>query len=262
MKRVAIVILNWNGASFLKRFLPGVISDASHLARIVVADNASTDDSVELLARDFPQVEIIRLERNFGFTGGYNRALAQLDADYFLLLNSDVETSSGWLEPLIDWMDKHPETAACQPKIRSYEHRNLFEHAGACGGFIDRLGYPFCRGRIMHSLEADTGQYDSPLPVFWATGACMMIRGALYKQAGGFDERFFAHMEEIDLCWRLIKQGHNIMVIPQSTVFHVGGGTLPKNNPRKTFYNFSHNLLMLTKNRCWQMLLWGFPDRV
>lgn len=262
MKRVAIVILNWNGASFLERFLPGVISDSSHLARIIVADNASTDGSVELLGSNFPQVEILRLDRNFGFTGGYNRALAQLDVEYFLLLNSDVETSSGWLEPLLDWMDNHPETAACQPKIRSYEHRELFEHAGACGGFIDKFGYPFCRGRIMQSLEVDNGQYDSPLPVFWATGACMMVRSSLFKKAGGFDERFFAHMEEIDLCWRLMKYGHNIMAIPQSTVYHVGGGTLPKKNPRKTFYNFRNNLLMLTKNLSWPILLWMIPIRL
>lgn len=262
MKRVAIVILNWNGASFLKRFLPGVIADSSHLARIIVADNASTDNSVALLISDFPQVEIIKLDRNFGFTGGYNRALAQVDADYFLLLNSDVETSTGWLEPLLNWMDTHPETAACQPKIRSYEHRDLFEHAGACGGFIDTFGYPFCRGRIMNSLEVDKGQYDSIMPVFWATGACMIIRANLFKNEGGFDERFFAHMEEIDLCWRLRKKGHNIVVIPQSTVYHVGGGTLPKKNPRKTFYNFRNNLLMLTKNLSWPILLWIIPIRL
>ena len=248
MHQIAIVILNWNGRHFLEKFLPGVAQHSRDLARIVVADNASTDDSLAYLKANFPEVDIIRLDQNYGFTGGYNRALQQVQEPYYVLLNSDVEVSEGWLNPLMQFMEKHPEVAACQPKIRSYNDRHLLEHAGAAGGFIDYLGYPFCRGRIYNHLEEDKGQYDQAVPVFWATGACLFIRRDDFRNENGFDEQFFAHMEEIDLCWRLQQSGKQIWVIPQSTVYHVGGGTLPKNNPRKTFFNFRNNLMMLFKN--------------
>lgn len=247
-KRVAVVILNWNGRRFLEQFLSGVEAASGPTARIVVADNASTDDSLEYLQQHHPGVEIIAMKENTGFTGGYNQALNQLDDEYFVLLNSDIEVTEGWLEPLIRFMDEHPEAGACQPKILDFNKRSHFEYAGASGGFIDRLGYPFCRGRIFQSIEEDKGQYDEAIPVFWATGACMLVRSKVYKELGGLDERFFAHMEEIDLCWRMRRAGHSIFVVPSSTIFHVGGGTLPKHNPRKTFLNFRNNLLLLHKN--------------
>ena len=261
-KRIAIVILNWNGQEFLRRFLPGVNAHSAELARIIVADNSSGDNSIAILKSEFPEVETIVLDQNYGFTGGYNRALDQVASEYYLLLNSDVEVTEGWLAPLLRWMDAHPESAACQPKIRSYHDRHLLEHAGAAGGYIDALGYPFCRGRILNTLEEDTGQYEDPRPVFWATGACMLIRSADFKNQGGFDERFFAHMEEIDLCWRLQRAGRKIHVVPQSMVYHVGGGTLPKKSPRKTFFNFRNNLLMLAKNEPLSTLLWLIPLRL
>lgn len=262
VKRIAIVILNWNGQEFLRRFLPGVIAHSTELARIIVADNASSDNSIAILNNEFPEVETIVLDQNYGFTGGYNRALDQVASEYYLLLNSDVEVTEGWLSPMLGWMDTHPESAACQPKIRSYHDRHLLEHAGAAGGYIDALGYPFCRGRILNTLEEDTGQYEDTRPVFWATGACMLIRSADFKNQGGFDERFFAHMEEIDLCWRLQRANRMIHVVPQSTVYHVGGGTLPKKSPRKTFFNFRNNLLMLSKNLPLSTLLWLIPIRL
>lgn len=233
----------------LRRFLPSVIagSEGAGVA-VMVADNASTDSSVAMLREEFPSVRLILLDRNYGYAGGYNRALAQVDAEYAVLLNSDVEVSPGWLLPLIAFMDSRPETAACQPKIRSWHERERFEHAGACGGYIDKYGYPFCRGRVLDETETDRGQYDSPAPVFWASGAALFIRPAAYRDAGGLDERFFAHMEEIDLCWRLRARGFAIACVPQSIVYHVGGGTLKKETPRKTLLNFRNNLLMLYKN--------------
>lgn len=249
MKKLAIVILNWNGAQMLRTFLPSVIEhSALDGVEVCVADNASTDDSLEVMHRLFPGVRLVLLEQNYGFAEGYNRALAQTDAEYCLLLNSDVEVTSGWLAPMLDYMDAHPEVAACQPKIRSYHRREEFEHAGACGGFIDGYGYPFCRGRMMDTVEKDEGQYDSIIPVFWATGAALLIRTADYREVGGLDAKFFAHMEEIDLCWRLRSRGRGIVCIPQSVVYHVGGATLNKANPRKTYLNFRNNLLMLYKN--------------
>ncbi|MBU0488021.1 MAG: glycosyltransferase family 2 protein [Bacteroidetes bacterium] len=245
---VAVVILNWNGRKFLESFLPGVIEFSSSEAKIVVADNASTDDSVEYLTSHFPQVEIIRNNQNYGFTTGYNKALAQVDADYYLLLNSDIEVTAGWLTPLIALMESDQKIAACQPVIRAYNQKEYFEYAGAAGGYIDRYGYPFCRGRIFSSLEKDNGQYQTTTEVFWATGACMMVRASLYRSMGGLDDDFFAHMEEIDFCWRLKNAGYKIFVCHESVVFHVGGGTLPKNNPRKTFLNFRNNLYLLVKN--------------
>lgn len=247
----AIVILNWNGASMLRRFLSSVLSHTpSELATVIVADNGSTDDSLAVLATDFPTVEVIRLERNYGFAEGYNQALKRVGEDYayYLLLNSDVETPENWLQPLLEYMDAHPDVAACQPKLRAEHTRTHFEYAGAAGGYIDTLGYPFCRGRIFDIVEEDCGQYDSVADVFWATGAALLIRSKTFWEVGSLDGRFFAHQEEIDLCWRLRSRGYRIVCVPQSVVYHVGGGTLPKENPRKTFLNFRNNLLLLYKN--------------
>lgn len=248
MERVAIVILNWNGAKMLTRFLPNVLDYSRKDATVYVADNASTDNSVELLKQHFPEVRLILLDKNWGFAEGYNKALDLIDAEYYVLLNSDVEVSHHWLSPLVEFMDNHPEAAACQPKLLSEKDRDSFEYAGACGGFLDKYGYPFCRGRIFDTVERDDGQYDYDVEVLWATGACLMIRASDFKLSGGFDARFFAHNEEIDLCWRLRLMGRKIFCIPDSFVFHVGGGTLPKNNPMKTYLNFRNNLLMLYKN--------------
>src|SRR6478609_7911509 len=225
--KVAIVILNWNGRKFLQQFLPGVIQHSPD-ASIVVADNASSDTSVEWVEQNYPGVRIIRNPRNEGFSKGYNLALRQVKAEYFILLNSDVQVTAGWLNPLIELMDKNPQVAACQPKIRSFTQPEHFEYAGAAGGYIDSFGYPFCRGRIFDNLEKDEGQYDDEQTVLWATGACLMIRSKLYHQAGGLDEDFFAHMEEIDLCWRLNLMGYQVKYCPDSIVYHVGGGTLNK----------------------------------
>ena len=250
MNKIAVVILNWNGSEMLRTFLPSVIehSAADGGVEICVADNSSTDDSVALLEAAFPSVRIIRLEKNYGFADGYNFALQQVEAEYVVLLNSDVAVEPRWLQPLAAYMDVHPEVAACQPKIRSWRDKAYFEYAGASGGFLDAYGYPFCRGSIFSSVEKDDGQYDAPIPVFWATGAALFIRLKDYRDAGGLDGRFFAHMEEIDLCWRLRARGRGIVCVPQSTVFHVGGATLKKENPRKTFLNFRNNLIMLYKN--------------
>ena len=247
MKRVAVVILNYNGADMLRTFLPGVV-ECSPEAEVVVADNASTDDSVEVVQRLFPTVRLIRLERNWGFADGYNKALEQVDAEYSILLNSDVEVTEGWIAPMLAALDADSNVVACQPKILDYKRKTHFEYAGAAGGFIDRYGYPYCRGRIFDTLEEDKGQYDTVCDISWATGAALMIRTAEYRAAGGLDGRFFAHMEEIDLCWRLRARGSRILCVPQSTVYHVGGATLSKSNPKKTYLNFRNNLLMLYKN--------------
>ena len=248
MAKVAIVILNWNGQKMLAKFLPNVIEYSRQDAEIWVADNSSSDGSMHLLETQFPQVKTIVLEQNFGFAEGYNRALHQIEADYYVLLNSDVEVSHHWLTPLIEFMDSHLQVAACQPKLLAEYDKDSFEYAGACGGFLDKYGYPFCRGRIFGTVESDNGQYDYQQEILWATGACMMIRSADYWKAGGLDGRFFAHNEEIDLCWRLRLMGRKIYCIPESEVYHVGGGTLPKSNPMKTFLNFRNNLTMLYKN--------------
>ena len=248
MKKTAIVILNWNGAEMMKRFLPSVIQHSGTEAEVIVADNGSTDQSLEMLENEFPGIRLIRLPQNYGFAEGYNQALKEVEATYFLLLNSDVEVTPNWLEPLHNYMDSHPEVAVCHPKLLAYNPKDHFEYAGACGGYIDRFGYPFCRGRIFDTVEKDTGQYDTVTSVFWATGAALMIRKKDWEEAGGLDGTFFAHMEEIDLCWRLRARGRGIVCIPSSKVYHVGGASLAQGNPRKTFLNFRNNLLMLYKN--------------
>lgn len=247
--KTSVVILNWNGAEMLRRFLPSVIAySQGEGVEICVADNASSDNSCEVIEREFPEVRLIRLSENYGFAEGYNRALQQIDAEYVVLLNSDVEVTSGWLEPMTDYLDKHPQVAVCQPKLLSFQEKSCFEYAGAAGGFIDKYGYPFCRGRIFDVIESDHGQYEDIIPVFWATGAALLIRLQVYREVGGLDGRFFAHMEEIDLCWRLRSRGYGIVCLPFSRVYHVGGATLKKENPRKTLLNFRNNLIMLYKN--------------
>jgi GT2 family glycosyltransferase len=257
----AIVILNWNGRPFLEKFLPGVLAHSGG-CRIVVADNASQDDSVAYVRQHFPTVELIVHARNLGFCEGYNQALRQIAADYYVLLNSDVEVTPNWTRPILALMAANPQVAACQPKIKSYHHRAFFEYAGAGGGFIDHLGYPFCRGRLFETLEEDQGQYDDTVPVFWATGACMFLRAAAFHQVGGLEPAFFAHMEEIDLCWRLQQQGFHILYCGQSQVYHVGGGTLPKTNSRKTFLNFRNGFAMLYKNIAPEQFYTVIPIRI
>ena len=245
--KIAIVILNWNGRKMLEQYLPSVLEYSRNDATVIVADNASTDGSLAFLAEHYPKVETIFLDQNYGFAEGYNRALRQVDAEYYVLLNSDVEVTHHWLEPLVEYMDNHEEVAACQPKLLSFVNRDKFEYAGASGGYIDRYGYPFCRGRLFDTVETDNGQYDYAAPVLWATGACLFIRSKDYWMANGLDGRFFAHNEEIDLCWRLHIMGRQVVCLPDSVVYHLGGGTLPKGNPRKTFLNFRNNLTMLYK---------------
>ena len=247
MEKLAIVILNWNGEKMLKEYLPTVLRYSCDEAKVYVADNASTDGSLEMLRTDFPTCSLIELDRNWGFAEGYNKALAQVDADYFLLLNSDIEVTPHWLTPLIEYMDAHTDTAICQPKLLSVFEKNRFEYAGACGGYLDKYGYPFCRGRVFQTVEEDKGQFNDPAEVLWATGAALMIRSKDYWEVGGLDGRFFAHSEEIDLCWRLRIRGRKVVCLPDSHVYHVGGGTLPKANPMKTFLNFRNNLTMLYK---------------
>lgn len=248
MKKVAVVILNYNGTKFLRKFLPQVIEQSADDAEVWVADNNSLDGSVEVLQEEFPHIKILENPYNAGFAGGYNMALKQIEADYYILLNSDIEVTPNWINPVIDLMEKDPAIAACQPKILAYHDQTKFEYAGASGGFIDRYGYPFCRGRIFQSLEKDEGQYNDPIEVFWATGACLFVKADLYHQFGGLDADFFAHMEEIDFCWRLKNEGYKIMVCPASTVYHVGGGTLPKKSAQKTYLNFRNNFSLLYKN--------------
>ncbi|MEW6469810.1 MAG: glycosyltransferase family 2 protein [Bacteroidota bacterium] len=255
MKRVAVVILNWNGKKFLEKFIPGVIAHAPDYTEVIVADNASGDDSIAWLEKNHPSVRIIRNLSNGGYAKGYNDALSGLGHEYFVLLNSDVEVTANWIDPLIRMMDADPRIAACQPKILAYHNRTQFEYAGAAGGFIDKYGFPFCRGRIFDTYEEDTGQYNDTKEIFWATGACLFVRSELFRKAGGLDEDFFAHMEEIDLCWRLKNMGYAIMYNPGATVYHVGGGTLSKADPKKTFLNFRNNLVLLFKNHSSQYFL-------
>jgi len=249
MKRVSVVILNWNGRNLLEKFLPSVIKNTDPvLADVIVADNDSTDDSISFLTEKYPDIQIIKLDKNYGFAAGYNKALTKIDTEYYVLLNSDVEVGKNWLTPLIEFLDVNTDVAVVQPKILAQKDKAYFEYAGAAGGFIDLYGYPFCRGRLFSTLEKDLHQYDEARQIFWASGACMVIRSEEYKNTGGFDSSFFAHMEEIDLCWRLNARGKNIFCIPSSVVYHVGGATLTEENPHKTFLNFRNNLLMLFKN--------------
>ncbi len=259
---VAIVILNWNGRYFLEKFLPSVKASIYHNLRIILADNASQDDSVSFIREHYPDVELILNTTNEGFAKGYNAAMAKISADYCILLNNDVEVTVGWIEPIIALMESDKMIAACQPKILSYEQKDQFEYAGACGGFIDTLGYPFTRGRIFETCEKDVGQYENTMQVFWATGAALFIRSTVFHELGGFDEIFFAHQEEIDLCWRMQRKGYSVYVVPDSVVYHVGGGTLPMNSRRKVFLNFRNNLIMMSKNLFFSEKLWKIPFRL
>lgn len=247
--KTAVIILNWNGRKMMETYLPSVCKyTQGDDVQVVVADNGSTDDSIEFLQREYPQVALIQLDQNYGFAEGYNKAIAQVDAEYVVLLNSDVEVTENWHTVLTEYMDAHPEVAACQPKILAYYDKAKFEHAGAAGGFIDKYRFPYCRGRVLGKVEEDRGQYDQPIQIFWATGAALFIRKKAYDEVGGLDGTFFAHMEEIDLCWRLNSRGYQVMCVPQSKVYHLGGGTLNVDNPRKTYLNFRNNLLMIYKN--------------
>ncbi len=248
MIKVAVVILNWNGRSYLEQFLPSVLRNSPDYAQIIVADNASTDDSVSFLKEKYPQIEIIINKENGGYAKGYNDALKLIKAEYYILLNSDIEVSKNWIEPIIDFMDKKPNVAACQPKILDFHRKTHFEYAGAGGGFIDKYAYPFCRGRIFQELEQDNGQYNNVKEVFWASGACMFVRADIFHKLKGLDNDFFAHMEEIDFCWRAKNNDYQIYYHPESVVYHVGGGTLHKSNPRKTYLNFRNNFFLLYKN--------------
>lgn len=257
----AIVILNWNGKHYLEQFLPSVLTTSYPHCRIVVADNGSTDDSLEFLEQHYPSIEIIQLEENFGFAKGYNEALKRVEADYYVLLNSDVEVTAGWLEPIIDLLESHENNAACQPKILAFKNKHFFEYAGASGGWLDAYGYPFARGRVFDICEEDQGQYDTTEEVFWASGAALVIKSKVFHQLNGFDEYFFAHQEEIDLCWRIQLTGYKLFCCPQSVVYHVGGGTLPRGNSNKTYLNFRNNQVMLWKNLPWKEKWWKVPYR-
>lgn len=259
---VAVVILNWNGRNFLEKFLPSVVSSRYENLSVIVADNASTDDSVSFLQQNYPFVKIICNTENEGFAKGYNTALKHVLADYYVLLNSDVEVSEEWISPIISLMEKEKRIAACQPKILSYENKNHFEYAGAAGGWIDKFGYPFSRGRVFDFCEEDKGQYDDNPEIFWASGAAFFVRSSVFHELDGFDEDFFAHQEEIDLCWRIQRAGYKIFAVPSSVVYHVGGGTLPMGNSRKVFLNFRNNLLMLSKNLRFSEKLWKIPFRL
>lgn len=247
-KKVAVVILNYNTREFLEKFLPYVVTTDYDNLEIVVADNASTDTSVQFVKFKYPWITVIQLDKNYGFTGGYNRALSQVTADFYVLLNSDVQVDPKWIRPMVELAASNPKIAAIQPKLLAYHDKKAFEYAGAAGGYIDKFGFPFCRGRIFDSLENDEAQYQDSRQVFWATGAALFIHAETYHQIGGLDEDFFAHMEEIDLCWRLQNAGHEVWVCPESVVYHVGGGTLKKSNPRKTYFNFRNGLILLLKN--------------
>jgi GT2 family glycosyltransferase len=261
MSRTAVVILNFNGEKLLPLFLPSVVQHSSH-AEIIVADNSSTDESIKIIQRDFPSVKLILLDKNYGFCGGYNRALKQVDSDYCVLLNSDIEVTAGWLDPIVELLDKDVTIASVQPKILSYTNKNSFEHAGAAGGLIDSLGYPFCRGRIFDHVEEDRGQYDDEREVFWSSGACMAIRTQLFKELNGFDEDFFAHMEEIDLCWKLHRRNLKIMYSGKSSVYHLGAGTLGYGSPKKTYLNFRNGLSLIYKHLNPIELIYKLPARI
>ena len=259
--KLAIVILNYNGINFLKKFMSNTVKHSEKFA-IYVIDNNSSDDSLKYLNDEFPTIKIIKNDSNLGYAGGYNQGLKQIDSEYYILLNSDVEVVKGWITPILSFMEKNPDVAACQPKILDFNNKTHFEHAGACGGFLDILGYPFCRGRIFENLEIDNGQYNDNMEIFWATGACLFIRSSSFWKVNGFDKDFFAHMEEIDLCWRLKNINQRIFCIPESYIFHVGGGTLQSSNPKKTMLNFRNNYFMLFKNLTIFEILAIFPLRI
>lgn len=260
--RCSVVILNWNGAEMLRRYLPSVVEyTPTTECEVVVADNGSTDESLSVLAEEFPTVRTIVLNKNYGFAEGYNKAIAQIDSEFVVLLNSDVEVTPQWLTPILNYMETHPDVASVQPKIRSWLHRDTFEYAGAAGGYLDILGYPFCRGRLLNYVEQDKGQYDSIADVLWTSGACMCVRTHIYKEVGGLDGEFFAHMEEIDLCWRLNCRGYRLVCLPDSIVYHLGGGALAYENPRKTYLNFRNNMLMIYKNTPPNRLWWVLAVR-
>ena len=259
--KVTIAILNWNGRNFLQQFLPSVLSTTYSNYEIVVIDNRSEDDSVSFLASNYPSVRIIQHPHNWGFAKGYNEALQKIPSDYYVILNSDVEVTYEWLQPMVTLLESDSSIAVCQPKILSYSHKTMFEYAGAAGGWIDKYGYPFSKGRVFEICEADKGQYDQQEPIFWASGAALFIRSSVFHQQNGFDEYFFAHQEEIDLCWRIQLTGYKIYSCPSSVVYHVGGGTLPKTNSKKTFLNFRNNLIMLAKNLPYKKI-WIVPFRV
>ncbi|MCB0514752.1 MAG: glycosyltransferase family 2 protein [Chitinophagales bacterium] len=263
MPKVAIVILNYNGKHWLEKFLPSVCATQYPNFQLIIADNASTDESVTWLEKHYPQVSIICLEKNWGYAEGYNRSIAQIDTNYTycVLLNSDIAVEPNWLEELVLCMERNPNLAACQPKVLSYHQPEFFEYAGAAGGFIDALGYPFCRGRILEYIEKDTQQYNTDLKTFWASGCALMIRRELFIEIGGFEADFFAHMEEIDLCWRLQRAGFDIGVCTKAIVYHVGGGTLPQGNPRKLYLNIRNNWAMLFRNLAFRHWFWVFPLR-
>lgn len=262
LSSVAIVILNYNGKHFLEQFLPSVLQSTYTNKRIIVADNASTDQSVHWLQQYYPSIEVIQLPSNYGFAKGYNEALKQVQADYYVLLNSDVEVQPEWIEPIINLMEQDITIAACQPKILSYKQRNMFEYAGACGGWIDTFGYPFARGRVLNICEEDKGQYNDVETIFWASGAAMFIRSTIYHQLGGLDNYFFAHQEEIDLCWRIQLAGYTVKSCPLSIIYHVGGGTMSYTDKRKVWLNHRNNLIMLCKNMPITTLLWLIPFRI
>ena len=261
MSRVAVVILNYNGKNYLEQFLPPLIEYSSE-AEIIVADNASTDDSTVFLQSNYPNLRLIKSDKNYGFAGGYNHALKDISSEYTVLLNSDVEVTKDWLHPLLTFLEEHNQYAAVQPKILDFNKREYFEYAGAAGGFIDILGYPYCRGRIFDRIELDQGQYDEEMDISWGSGACLLVRTNIFKETGGFDSDFFAHMEEIDWCWRLHNAGFKIRCVPQSLVYHVGGGTLASTSPFKTYLNFRNGLFLLIKNLPLFTLLWKLPTRV
>lgn len=259
--KVSIVILNWNGRKHLEQFLPTVLATRYANYDVVVADNGSTDDSVSFLQANYPSVRIIRFKENYGFAKGYNEALKQVEADYYMVLNSDVEVEPGWLDPMVSLLESDPAIAACQPKILAYNNKKMFEYAGAAGGWLDEYGYPFAKGRVFDVSEEDRGQYDQSEPIFWASGAALFIRPAVFRAVGGFDEYFFAHQEEIDLCWRIQLAGHKIYSCPAAIVYHVGGGTLPRGNSLKTYLNFRNNRIMLSKNLPFSKKIWIMPAR-
>jgi len=260
--KVAIVILNWNGRKYLAQFLPSVLATAYSKSEVIVVDNCSSDDSIQFLEKNYSSVRVIRLPANYGFAKGYNEALKQVDADYYVLLNSDVEVETNWLQPMVELMENDKALAGCQPKVLSYHNKKCFEYAGAAGGWIDKYGYPFAKGRVFDVCEEDHGQYDDTSVIFWVSGAAMFIRSSAFHEVRGFDEYFFAHQEEIDLCWRLQLEGYRLSSCPASVVFHVGGGTLPRGNTKKTYLNFRNNQIMLAKNLPWSQKWWKIPYRI